>query len=160
MKNLNPQHLMELLELVNKGPYFQLLSMRISSLAFGYCRLEVNVDKKHLNPFGLLHGGVYASILDTVTYWSLYCEMPEESGLITLDNSVDYLHSVKGGKLIAEGKRIYAGRRICTAEATVMDEYSKLLAHGKSKQMVVNGMQTIGYAVESMGYKPLPPKFL
>lgn len=160
MANLNPKHLTELLELVNKEPYFQLLSMRMTNLALGYCRIEMDVDKKHLNIFGNLNGGVYASILDTATYWALYCDMPEEYGLITLDNSVDYLRTARGGKLIAEGKRIHAGRRICTAEATVMDEYRKLLAHGKSKQMVVSEMQTIGYAIEIIGHKPMPPKFL
>lgn len=160
MKKLNPEHIKAILDLINQGPYFRLLSMEVCKLDFGYCRVEVDLDTKHLNPFGGLHGGVYASIIDTASYWAVYCELEEDAGLISLDLKVDNLATAKGGKLIVEGKKIKVGRSICLSEATVTDVQGKLLAHGSSKQMITKGLQSINQAVTAMGYQHLPPKFL
>lgn len=105
MKKLNPEHIKAVLDLINQAPYFKLLSMEVRELDFGYCRVEVDLDTKHLNPFGGLHGGVYASIIDTASYWAVYCELEEDVGLISLDLKVDNLATIKYGKLIAEGKK-------------------------------------------------------
>ena len=160
MKKLNPEHIKAILELINQAPYFRLLSMEVKKLDFGYSRVEVDIETKHLNPFGGLHGGVYASIIDTAAYWAVYCELEEDAGLISLDLKVDDLSTAKDGKLIVEGKRIKLGRSICLSEATVTDSQGKLLAHGTSKQMVTTGLQSINQAVTAMGYQSLPPKFL
>lgn len=160
MKKLNPEHIKAILNLINQGPYFRLLSMEVCEMDFGSCRVEVNLDTKHLNPFGGLHGGVYASIIDTAAYWAVYCELEEDVGLISLDLKVDNLATAKDGKLIVEGKRIKVGRNICLSEATVTDTQGKLLAHGTSKQMITQGLQSINQAVAAMGYQSSPPKFL
>lgn len=160
MKELNPEHIKAILDLINQGPYFKHLAMEVRKLDIGYCIVEVNLDERHLNPFGGLHGGVYASVIDTAAYWAVYCEVDEDAGLISLDLKVDDLATTKGGKLIVEGKRIKIGKTICLSEATVTDERGKLLAHGTSKQMVTQGLQSIKQAVMAMGYRPLPPKFL
>lgn len=71
MKKLNPEHIKAILELINRGPYFKLLSMEVTKLDFGYSRVEIDLDAKHLNPFGGHHGGVYASLIDTAAYWAV-----------------------------------------------------------------------------------------
>ena len=57
-------------------------------------------------------------------------------------------------------ENIKAGRNICIAEATVTDIKGKHLAHGKSKQMVTPGLQSIPQLVSAMGYMSFPPKFI
>ncbi len=106
MKKLNPEHIKAILTLINQGPYFRLLSMEVCKLDIGYCRVEVNLEMKHLNPFGGLHGGVYASIIDTAAYWAVYCELEETFGLTSLDLKVDNLSTAKDGKLIVEGETV------------------------------------------------------
>ena len=160
MKKLNPDHLREVLHLINHGPYFRLLSMRVREIGKGFAIVEMNVRNKHLNPFGGVHGGVYSSLIDTATYWAVYGDVDEDAGLISLDVSVDHLAPVKEGSLMVEGKRLKAGKRICMAEAVIMDGSGKTLAHGTSKQMVLPGLQTIAQAASAMGYKTLPPKFV
>lgn len=160
MKTLNPDHIKEVIALINQGPYFRLLSMKVSDLGKGFAKVEIDIENKHLNPFGGIHGGVYSSLIDTAAYWAVYCDVEEDAGLISLDIKVDNLASVKEGHLVVEGKLIKAGRIICMAEAFIMDGRGKFLAHGTSKQMVIQGRQTIAQAVSSMGYKPLPPKFI
>jgi len=159
-RKLNPAHVEAVINLINQGPYFRLLSMAVRELGPGYSLVEVDMEEKHLNPFGGIHGGVYSSLIDTAAYWAVYCELEENVGLISLDLKVDNLSPVKEGKLIVKGRRIKIGRNVCLAEATVSDEKGKALAHGTSKQMITRGLQTIEQAVLAMGGKPLPPKFI
>lgn len=160
MRQINPEHIDALMQLVNNGPYFNLLAMRLCEVGIGCSKVEIDLEKKHLNPFGIVHGGVYSSLIDTATYFSAYCEMDENTGFTTLDLSVSNLLMIREGKIIAEGRSIKVGQSICLAEALVKDANGKLLAHGTSKLMVLNGKQSIEQAIKAMGYQPLPCKFV
>lgn len=160
MKKINPEHIEAILDLANEGPYIKLLSMNVCEIRPGYCRMEVDLNTNHLNPFGGVHGGVHASLIDTAAYWAVYCDLEENVGLITIDLKVDNLSAVKEGKLVVEGKKIKVGRNICLSEVTVMDGQGKALAHGTSKLMITQGMQTVSQAASALGYQPLPPKFI
>ncbi|MDR1542391.1 MAG: PaaI family thioesterase [Clostridiales bacterium] len=157
MKEINPEHLNAIISLANRSPYFDLLSMKLREMEIGYARVEIDVIKKHLNPFGWLHGGVYSSIIDAASYWSLYCEMEEDAGAVSIDLNVDFTLTVNQGKITAEGKPIKIGRSILIAEASVKDERGKLLAHGRSKLLMTPGLQTISQAARGIA---IPPKFL
>ena len=160
MHIINPEHINALLNLINRGPFFELVSMRVCDLGIGYSKVEVNLQNKHMNPFGSIHGGVYSSILDTAAYWSAYCELDENAGLTTIDICVNNLSMINDGLMIVEGKTIKVGKSICLAEASAKDKNGKLLAYCTSKLMVLQGKQSINHAIEAMGYHTLPPKFL
>ncbi|MBI4800105.1 MAG: PaaI family thioesterase [Desulfarculus sp.] len=160
MPTLNPQHVRAVIELINQSPFFRHLSMPVKDIGPGYSLVELDIGRQHLNPFGGLHGGVYASAIDTAAYWAVYCELAEDLGLITLDLKVDYLAPVRAGKMVIKGRRIKIGKTICLAEAIAMDQNDKWLAHGVSKMMVTPGLQTVTDALAFMGQAQLPPKFL
>jgi uncharacterized protein (TIGR00369 family) len=159
MKNLNQKHIEAVIKLINKSSYFSLLSINVCVIKCGYCKIEINLDEKHLNPFGGLHGGVYSSAIDSAAYWAVYGSVDENEGLISIDLHVDNISSVQRGKIIVEGKQIKAGRTICFSEGTIKDENGKILAHGLSKLLVTTGLQTMNQAITAMGYEELPPKF-
>ena len=160
MKQINPEHISELKKIINHGPYFELLGMKVCELRKGYAWVEADLQKKHLNPFGVIHGGLYSSIIDTAAYWAMYSELDENIGFTTIDLSINYLSMIREGKIIVEGKTIKTGRSICLAEAYVKDIHGKLLAHGTSKMMVLDGKQSVENIITSMGCRPLPPKFI
>jgi len=160
MKTLNPEHVSRLIPLINQGPFFLLLNMKVTELGWGYSKVEMALERKHFNPFGGVHGGAYTSVLDTAAYWSAYCQMEEDAGFITVDVNVSNLSATKGGTLFAEGKCIKIGRTMCLAEATASDGDGRIIAHGTSKMLVIPGKQTMDLAVKALGGEPLPPKFL
>lgn len=160
MPRLNPEHTAKVLELINQSPYFQLLSMDLRDIREGYSKVVVDLERKHLNAFGGIHGGAYASIADTAAYWALYCSLPENAGFITLDLTVDNLRATNSGAVVAEGRVIKQGRSVCLCEAEARDEDGKLLVHCLSKQFLSPTLQPISAAVRELGYEPLPPKFL
>jgi len=134
--------------------------MSVKEIGMGYSIVELDIGNEHLNPFGGLHGGVYASAIDTAAYWAVYCELDEGAGLISIDLGVDFLAPANAGKMLIKGHRIKIGKTMCLAEATAFDQNDKWLVHGISKMMVTPGLQTIKNAFDFAGAKQPPPKFI
>ena len=129
MKRINPEHLRSMMDLTNSCPYYRLLGMRIVELGSGYCIAEMDVDpSRHINPFGSVHGGAYASLIDVAAYWAAYCDQAEDAGMTSLDLSVSNLAMCRAGKLIARGSAVKEGRSVCLCEVRVEDETGKLMA--------------------------------
>ena len=138
---------------VNTCPYFTLLSMELKSFDLGESHLEVDVQEKHLQPYGIVHGGVCASLADAAIYWAVYAGMEETVGLTTLELKLNYLAPVSAGRVIAKGRSVKVGKSICLGEASVEDDKGNLVAHGTSTLMVLNSLKF-------WGQSQLPPKFL
>jgi uncharacterized protein (TIGR00369 family) len=151
MKRLNPVYVEAIKRVVNTSPYFSLISMEIKNLEPGHARLEVLLEEKHHHPFGMVHGGVFSSLVDAAAYWALYPEADEGKWMTTVEMKLNFLAPARSGKLIAEGRRIKFGQTLCLGEASVEDEKGKLLAHGTATFMIVPG--------QGMP-ESLPPKFL
>lgn len=160
MPELNPEHLKAVISAINKGPFFKHMSMRVTEMGVGYAVVVIEIGREHMNPFGGLHGGAIAAAIDTAAYWSAYCELPEESGLVSIDLNVDFLAPVSGEEIIVNGQRIKSGKTICLAEAKMSDRNGKVLAHGTSKLMVTRNRQSIIDVVKYVGAGKLPHKFL
>lgn len=154
MKKLNPEYVQRLNRLINGCPYFQLLSMKLLEAGPGFSLLEIDLAEKHLQPFGFVHGGVFASIIDAAVFWSIFHEIDDPNpGATTVDLKLNYLAPAAAGKLVARGSRIKVGRTLGYGEARVTDENGKLLAHGTSTLMILPGNT---FATDH----PLPPKFI
>ena len=154
MKPLNPAYLKRICQLVDTCPYFQLLSMRLIEAGQGASLLTIDLDTRHLQPFGIVHGGVFASIVDAAAFWAVYGDLADPTaGLTTVDLKLNYLAPASNGQLTARGKTIKLGRRLGYAEAFVFNQTGTLVAHGTSTVMVLAG--------KAMNADPpLPAKFI
>ena len=159
-RKLNPDHLARIMELTSNSPYYQLLGIKLVELGHGYCRMEMQAEHRHMNPFGSVHGGAYASMIDCATYWAAYCDQDEDAGFTTMDISVTNLAMSKQGKLTIHAKTIKEGRSICMSEARIEDENGRLVSFGTGKLLMLNGRQSTADLVRAQGGEPLPPKFL
>jgi uncharacterized protein (TIGR00369 family) len=139
MQSPNPEYISALLETVNNSPFPQHLSMKLKSIDIGAARVELEVREYHLQPLQLVHGGVLATLIDTATFWSVFLNLPEETGMVNIDLKLNYLKSVKEGLLTAEGRRIKSGRTISYAEASVRNADGEIIAHGTSTLMALQG---------------------
>jgi uncharacterized protein (TIGR00369 family) len=154
MKKLNVEYIKHVNQLVNRSPYFDLLSMKIRDVGLGFSILEIDLSEKHLQPFGTVHGGVFASIIDAAAFWALFYEIEDQNaGATTVDLKLNYLTPAVSGKLIAKGRQIKLGKTLGYAEAGVTDVNGKILAHGTSTLIILPGK---GLASDQL----LPPKFI
>jgi len=153
MKRLNPDHIEAVAVRVNTCPYFRLLSMEIVSLEPGRSLLKATIQEKHLQPYGIVHGGVYASLIDAACFWAVYTEIEDPLAMTTIEMKLNYLAPATAGVFTAEGKVVKTGKTICLSEALISDQGGKLLAHGTATLMVLESLQLEGQS----GF---PPKFL
>ena len=153
MKKVNPAYIEAVTRKVNGCPFFTLISMHITNLDWGESRLEMVVEEKHFQPYGMVHGGVYASVVDAAAFWAVYPQLDDDFGITTIELKLNYLAPTSSGSLIAKGKSIKVGKSICLAEAWVEDETGKLIAHGTETMMVLKDLKM-------QGHEELPPKFL
>ena len=160
MAALNPAHVQAVIQAINEGPYIRHLAMVITEMALGTATVELRVGREHLNPFGGIHGGAYASLIDTAAYWAAYCEIEAGVGLISIDLKIDYLAPLNSGTIVCKGRSIKIGKSMCLAEAAATDPEGKWLAHGTSKMMITRGLQSIEDAFRFTGAGRLPPKYL
>lgn len=139
MPKLNPAYLAALYHQIRHAPYPRLVSMRLTLLELDRAEIEMDAGDQHLQPFGILHGGVIATLIDTATFWAGFGPIPADAGLVNVDLKLNYLQAAKPGRLLAEGRLLRAGRTINYAEASVKAEDGSLIAHGTSTLMVLPG---------------------
>jgi uncharacterized protein (TIGR00369 family) len=153
MMNPNPEYIERVNRLVNRSPFFELLSMKIIDIGPGFSVVEIELSQKHLQPFGFVHGGVFASIVDAAAFWAVFYQIENQNaGATTVDVKLNYLAPAVSGKLIAKGRQIKLGKTLGYAEAEVSTESGKLLAHGTSTLILLPGK---GLTADP----PLPSKF-
>jgi uncharacterized protein (TIGR00369 family) len=153
MKKINPDYVARVNELVNRCPFFDLLSMQLRAVDRGYSLIEAELSRKHLQMYGVVHGGVFAAIIDAAAFWALYYDIEDESaGVTTVELKLNFLAPAVSGRLAARGRQVKVGRTLGYAEAEVTDEDGRLLAHGTSTVIIMPGKLL---AAEP----PLPPKF-
>ena len=125
--------------MVNTSPYPKHLRMQLASISVDQAVVKLNTEQCHLQPFGIVHGGVLATLIDTATFWSVFLRLPEDAGLVNIDLKLNYLKSISSGLMTAQGRCIRAGRTINYAEASIKDKEGNLIAHGTSTLMVLPG---------------------
>jgi uncharacterized protein (TIGR00369 family) len=136
---INPEYHQRLLRSVNTSAYPSHIAFRLTEVSDGACRVELDVAAPHFQPFGIVHGGVIATLLDTATFWAGFYVLPEDAGLVNVDLKLNYLKAVMSGKLVATGKCLRAGRQLSYTEASVHDDRGELVAHGTSTLMALPG---------------------
>ena len=142
---LNPRYTEAVAMLVNQSPYFALLSMEIKDLQWGTCLLEVELEEKHLQPFGKVHGGAIASVVDAAAFWAVFPLVEKGMGLTTVEMKLNYLAPAEKGKLVAQGRSIKMGRSLALGETYVRNGEGALVAHGTATMMVVPDLYIPGF---------------
>ena len=85
-----------------------------------------------------MHGGVAATLLDSVMGCCIHTTLKAGIGYTTVEIKVNYVRAMtdKTGEVRAEGKVINVGSRIATSEGRLVDSPGKLLAHGTTTCLI------------------------
>lgn len=141
---LNPQYVEAVRKIVNQSPYFSLLAMEIKDLQWGTSHLEIQLAEKHLQPFGFVHGGAIASIMDAATFWAVFPQIEKGLGLTTVEIKVNFLAPAQKGRLVARGRCIRLGKTLALGDAEIRNNEGGLVAHGTATMMVVPDLKIPG----------------
>ncbi|MCX7362198.1 MAG: PaaI family thioesterase [Alphaproteobacteria bacterium] len=107
--------------------------VELGRVVFGY---TPSVD--HCNPLGSVHGGIAATLLDSVMGCCVHTTLKAGTGYTTVEIKINYVRAMsdKTGPVKAEGKVINVGSRIATSEGRLTDSAGKLLAHGTTTCLI------------------------
>lgn len=121
-------------------PISRLLGMHAESVAPGSVVFTAEPGEQHYNPIGLVHGGLVATLLDSVTGCAVHTLLPVGVGYATSDLQVRYLKPVRGGTgpIRATGTVLSPGRRTATAVGEVHDATGRLVAHATSTCLLLH----------------------
>lgn len=93
----------------------------------------------HLNPMGGIHGGWYATLLDSALGCAVHTMMPPGRGYTTAElgiNLVRAINPAKAPRVRAIGTVVHCGRQLATAEARLVGPDGTLYAHGTTTCLV------------------------
>jgi len=95
-------------------------------------------SKAHLNPYGTVHGGLTATLLDSCMGLAVQSTLDKGFGQTTVEFKISLLRPITPeiGRIMAEGIVLNCGRRIGTAEGRLTDRNGRLLAHGTTTCLI------------------------
>ena len=119
-------------------PICETLGIRLSHVELGKVMFDYTPSFAHYNPLGSVHGGIAATLLDSVMGCCIHTTLKAGTGYTTVEIKVNYVRAMsdKTGPVKAEGKIINVGSRIATSEGRLVDASGKLLAHGTTTCLI------------------------
>jgi uncharacterized protein (TIGR00369 family) len=88
----------------------------------GHAVLQMNVEERHKQVHGVVHGGVLAALADTAGGLATYMAVPRGTRVATIEMKINYLEGVKGGTVVAEARVVRRGRHIAVVDCDVRDD--------------------------------------
>ena len=95
---------------------------------------RIEIGERHQQPYGIVHGGVYASIVEGVASYGAGRNVAARGfkGVVGVSNTTDFLRSHSEGELRCEGRPLHSGRRQQLWEVLITrTSDDKLVARGQ-----------------------------
>lgn len=95
-------------------------------------------QRRHYNPLGTVHGGWFATLLDSAVGCAVHSTLPAGKGYTTLELKVNMVRPLNDQvpMVRAEGKVIHTGRKVATAEGRIIGPDGKLYAHATTTCLI------------------------
>jgi uncharacterized protein (TIGR00369 family) len=134
---------LEFMELLRSGdlgrtPMMATLGFEIVVVEQGRVEIECTTGEYFYNPLGVVHGGVAATLMDSVAACAVQTVLPAGTAYTSIDLSVHYLRPITAdlGPIRGIGTVVSRGRRTALGLAEVRDSQDRLLAHATSSCML------------------------
>jgi uncharacterized protein (TIGR00369 family) len=115
------------------NPFRALLGVAVTEVGPGTATVVIDpIAPVLLQARGIVHGGVYATLVDCATGEALRTVMPAGQEGFTVDLNLTYLRPVTSSRLLAYGRAVRCGRTVGVATADIHDGDGTLVATGRA----------------------------
>ena len=111
--------------------FLKLVGLRIEQASGDRVVLTCPVTPDLHQPFGLVHGGVYATLAETAASVGGSLWFGDRGKVVGVSNHTDFLRAVRRGELRAEATPLARGRTTQLWQVEIVDEQGRLIAHAK-----------------------------
>ncbi|MCX8562153.1 PaaI family thioesterase [Mycolicibacterium mucogenicum] len=104
-------------------------------------RAQLTITEKILQPWGIVHGGVYCAIVEGLASVSAHVWLGENGGgtVVGVNNNTDFLRALRAGTVTATSTPIHRGRRQQLWLVTITDEDDRPVARGQVRLQNLEG---------------------
>jgi 1,4-dihydroxy-2-naphthoyl-CoA hydrolase len=131
---------LSLIQQGSKGTFAETLGLEFTELGPDFLRAALTVDARHLRPGGIVNGGVFLSILETVGSVAARCtiESPTKNSL-GIQVSCNHLGvAVPGDRLIGTARPVHLGRSTHLWEVEIENQKGKVISSGRITLLIVD----------------------
>jgi uncharacterized protein (TIGR00369 family) len=123
---------------IPSAPIASHLNMEFVSVEPGTAVMAATPDESHYNPIGTVHGGFFATLLDSVCGCAVQTTLPAGTMYTSLDLNVSFLRGIttETGRVVATGRVTKPGSRAAFVQADIKDASGRLLATATSTCLV------------------------
>lgn len=103
----------------------------------------LEVQPRHLQPFGIVHGGVYCTIVEALaSLGSFYNTIDQGRTCAGIENHTSFLRSISSGTVTGVAVAVNIGRTTHLWEVEIRDEKERLVAKGTVRLAVLEPQPT------------------
>jgi 1,4-dihydroxy-2-naphthoyl-CoA hydrolase len=116
-----------------EAPFDKELGLVFTEISADRTRAQLDVVPKLLQPMGIVHGGVYCSMVESLASVAAYTWIAANGGgsVVGVNNNTDFLRAISSGKVYGTASPIHRGRRQQLWQVSVVDSDERLVARGQ-----------------------------
>jgi uncharacterized protein (TIGR00369 family) len=127
-----------------------LLGLELLSASSEEVVAQLVVGPSHHQPWGIVHGGVYCAVVETVCSVGGQVSLGPSGGYVVgVDNHTSFLKATRNGVLRASARPLAKSKRTQLWEANIRNEGGELVASGRVRLMVVDAGKMLAGEVAS-----------
>jgi 1,4-dihydroxy-2-naphthoyl-CoA hydrolase len=121
-----------------------LLGIEVVEIGTDRVVLRLDVDSRHHQPYGIVHGGVHCTLVETAaslggaTWWG------DRGGVVGVHYATDFLRAVSRGTLTATATPVHRGRTQQLWAVAVTDDDGRLVARGQVRLANLEQFEGLG----------------
>jgi uncharacterized protein (TIGR00369 family) len=128
-------------EVINRMPghnWVKAMNVTITLATVDEVRCEWDIDERHHQGYGIVHGGVYSGVIETIASVGAHLVAASRGQrAVGLENHTSFLRAVKSGRMRAIARPITRGRTSQVWEAEILDPDGKIAARGTVRLLCV-----------------------
>ncbi|GIJ35999.1 uncharacterized domain 1-containing protein [Micromonospora sediminimaris] len=113
------------------GGFFALLGLELDEISGDRVTIRWRVRPELHQPYGILHGGVHCSVVETAASLGAGVWLGERGRVVGVSNQTDFLRAVDEGELVAVGTPVHRGRSQQLWQVEITDADGRLVARGQ-----------------------------
>jgi 1,4-dihydroxy-2-naphthoyl-CoA hydrolase len=127
-----------------KGTMAELIGIRVTHAESRRLVGELTMRPDLAQPYGYIHGGALMTLMDTAAGLATTLHLERGHGFLTVEFKINFLRSVRQGRVTAEATAVHIGRRTHVWQVTAYDEQSRQLALASLTQLVIELRDEVG----------------
>jgi len=111
--------------------------------------IEYDVDQRHLQPYGIVHGGVHCAAVESACSTGAgFFALAQGRSIVGIENHTSFIRAVRSGRLRITATPITRGRRSQVWEATTRNEKGEVVSTGRVRLLCLEpGSELAGKSV-------------